>query len=280
MMPLPPARLYFLLARQAPVAVVFRRGPGNHVCLVQWNLEDDSFEVGQWLKGRVYEQRCDLSPDGRLLVYFAAQRKGKDYERHTWTAVSRPPYFTALALWWYGLSYFGGGLFASDGSLALNNHPQAPLSPSQKHGKPPFTVRDLDLPYAGDEPIERMRMLRDGWDDREGILVGRELRWQEGGSAGYRTTRTRLLVRQLGAHQLEEERPLSSEKARRIWLDGRPIVGATQADFDVDRSRVVFVREGCLWQLHLQDGSEEMIRDLNPLRFELKKAPAWAQDWK
>jgi hypothetical protein len=53
-------RLYVILARKSPLGVVFRRGPSNQVLLIKWNTADDSFEYGQWLKGRIYERRCDL----------------------------------------------------------------------------------------------------------------------------------------------------------------------------------------------------------------------------
>jgi len=82
-------RLSVLLARSAPVGVIFRRGPSKQVLLIRWNLEKDTFETGQWFKGRIYESRCDLSPDGKLLLYFAASQK-KPYI--SWTAISRPPY--------------------------------------------------------------------------------------------------------------------------------------------------------------------------------------------
>lgn len=62
-------RLFVLIARRAPVAVVFRRGPSKRVLLVRSNLSEDSFEAGQWLKGRVYERRCDLSADGERLIF-------------------------------------------------------------------------------------------------------------------------------------------------------------------------------------------------------------------
>ena len=89
-------RLYVLLARKAPIAVVFRRGPSKQVLLLTWNTETDELRQGQWFKGRIYERRCDLSPSGEKLIYFAAKHRGP---HGTWTAVSRPPYLTALAMW-------------------------------------------------------------------------------------------------------------------------------------------------------------------------------------
>jgi hypothetical protein len=45
--------------------------------LIKWHLKSDTFEIGQWFKGRIYERRCDLSPSGELLAYFAAKYLGE-----------------------------------------------------------------------------------------------------------------------------------------------------------------------------------------------------------
>ena len=65
-------------------------------------------------KGRIYERRCDLSPDGQLLGYFAADRLSGF---GTWTAVSRPPFLTALALWPKGDAWGGGAFFQDSCNL-------------------------------------------------------------------------------------------------------------------------------------------------------------------
>lgn len=64
--PIPPCRLHVLLARRAPVAVIFRRGPTKWVQIIRWDTEKDIFEAGQWFHGRIYEGRSDLSPSGKL----------------------------------------------------------------------------------------------------------------------------------------------------------------------------------------------------------------------
>ena len=69
----PPARVFGFVAEEADVCVLLRRGPSKQVLMVRWDLATDTFEVGQWLKARVYEELCDLSPDGRLFVYRAVR---------------------------------------------------------------------------------------------------------------------------------------------------------------------------------------------------------------
>ena len=69
----PPARLHAILARRGSYAVVFRRGPSDKVALIGWDRHNDTFTLGQWLRGRIYPLRCDLSPSGKHLIYFAAK---------------------------------------------------------------------------------------------------------------------------------------------------------------------------------------------------------------
>lgn len=116
------------MANRAPIAVLLRKGPSNWVQMIRWDLNKDSFEEGQWLKGRVYAERSELSDDGELLLYSA--RKGGWQTRHrsdignTWTAVSRPPFFTALALW-SNDCWDGGGIFDGLRSVVLDlNYPK------------------------------------------------------------------------------------------------------------------------------------------------------------
>src|SRR6266568_9246222 len=65
----------------------------------------------------------DLSPDGSLFLYLA--RKAKTAERaqsaytHKLTAMSKPPYFTALALWSVGEAWDGGGIFLDNKTIWL-----------------------------------------------------------------------------------------------------------------------------------------------------------------
>src|SRR5688572_29922645 len=115
-----PARLHVLLASKAPVGLVFRRGPANAVCTVGWDRENDTFQVGQWLRGRIYERRSDLSPDGCHLIYFARGGRRHAETKGSWIAVSRAPWLKALALYGKGDCWQGGGLFTSYSTYWLN----------------------------------------------------------------------------------------------------------------------------------------------------------------
>lgn len=122
--PTPPPRLHLLQAPRAHVGVVFRRGPSKRTEIVRWDMRSDTIERGHWFTGRFYERRSDLSPHGELPVYFASKFNADTIEdeeyTYAWTAVSKPPWLTALALWPKGDCWWGGGMFTGRGSLRLN----------------------------------------------------------------------------------------------------------------------------------------------------------------
>ena len=107
------ARLHVVLARDAPLGVVFRRGPSKQVCTILWDRKTDKFSVGQWLKGRIYERRSDISQDGKYLIYFAQNGKWSSEVKGSWTAISKAPYLKAVAIFPKGDCWNGGGLFTS-----------------------------------------------------------------------------------------------------------------------------------------------------------------------
>lgn len=155
-------RLYAILARKAPRAVIFRRGPSDRVLLIGWNTETDTFEIGQWLHGRIYERRCDLSPEGDLLIYFAANYRPP---LRSWTAISRPPFLTALALWPKGDGWGGGGHFLSRSRVALNHRPNE-MALREGSCIPNWLKVRAFGEYSGrgeDDPIWSARLARDGW---------------------------------------------------------------------------------------------------------------------
>jgi hypothetical protein len=113
--------------------VILRRGPAAWYHLILWHTDQDRFEHGAWFKGRLYEDRCDLSPDGELFLYFALQssRFATAY-KGAWTAVSRPPWLHALTLWPQGHTWGGGGRFVGKREAVLftcdlKAHPDHPL---------------------------------------------------------------------------------------------------------------------------------------------------------
>lgn len=159
MSPIAP-RLFVIMAARAPLAVIIRRGPASWVQLVLWDTKRDRFTPGSWFRGRIYEEKCDLSPDGELFVYAALQgRKFNTGYGHAWTALSRPPWLHALVLWPMHTTYGGGGRFVGNRQLILRGggktHPAHPL-----HG--------VDL-VRGEAPLQKSSGEVDGaqWSGRD-----------------------------------------------------------------------------------------------------------------
>ncbi|MBD7924463.1 hypothetical protein [Xanthomonas bonasiae] len=282
----PATRLYALLARDARSGVIFRRGPSKQVQLIRWDLRDDSFEHGQWFKGRIYERRCDLSPSGRLLVYFASRQHG-DFV--TWTALSRPPFLTALALWPKGDCWGGGGMFEDERTLLLNHRPQ--------QGRDPFPLptgfqvpHDMQVRPFGrgsgggeDQPIDGVLRQRDGWqvvDVGEGETGGlsattlyRFTRPRIAEKAGANGRRLQSLLHAVGRNNEAwyglDHRVLDREGA--VLLD---LPGSDWADWD--GGDLVFARDGCLYRLaksdfrrYAEDGEQvvRLLHDFSTARF-------------
>jgi hypothetical protein len=111
-------RLFVITARDAARAIVIARGPSAWAHLIAWDTGRDAFDRGAWFHGRIYEEKCDLSPGGALFVYAAFKGRGllTSYSQ-SYTAVSRPPWLFALALWPMHTTYGGGGRFVDDRHL-------------------------------------------------------------------------------------------------------------------------------------------------------------------
>lgn len=118
-----PPRLSFLLASDAPVGIVLRRGPSKMVRVFLWNREKDKFKPSSWFKGKIYAELSDLSPDGRYMIYFAMGGVAWAIPETggTWTAISQVPSLKAIALWGQGDTRGGGGVFTSNRSYWLKS---------------------------------------------------------------------------------------------------------------------------------------------------------------
>ncbi len=119
----PIIRLHLFFARDAPCAVILRQGPSKVFRMILWNTDNDTFEDGQWLRHKVYPERCSISPDGKHFMYFALNGKRDSKTEGSYTAISHPPYFTALALYPQGDTWDGGGVFVGNDLYIVNTYP-------------------------------------------------------------------------------------------------------------------------------------------------------------
>ena len=297
------ARLYVIIARKAPRAVVFRRGPVRLTRLLVWNLDDDTLIPGQWFRGRIYERRGDLSPDGQWLAYFAAIHHTTRNRPHaSWTAISRPPYVTALAFWPKGDTWGGGGLFDGALSFSLNQgHSQRDMTLADDTPLPAgFKLGAFGSHPGGgeDDPIMSARLMRDGWTVTPGTWKKRP--WKEERSARISYVFDPPAIRTMNLTRGRKS-PLTLrvmthgrfEKAGRSYVETADLIdaaGRTIRDFgridwiDADHNGdILLAREGKLERLpHPKltgDACPHVVADLNNMQFEAITAPRWARTW-
>lgn len=122
-----PPRLFVIFAKEALEAVIFRKGPTTWFHIIRWDTKNDKFYSGAWIKGRIYPEKCDLSPDGELLLYFIHQgRRLRTEYKDSYNAISRSPWLEAIGLWSQGTTYGGGGRFTDNKSVIIRFYPVAP----------------------------------------------------------------------------------------------------------------------------------------------------------
>lgn len=286
---LPSTRLHAILARKAPAAVVFRRGPSKQVLLIRWDTEKHLFEAGQWFKGRIYEHRCDLSPSGAKLVYFAAKHREPFY---SWTAVSRPPFLTALALWPKGDCWGGGGLFRNERILHLNHRPgEMDLAAGFRlPGKIKLEAFGERPGWGEDDPIFSTRLRRDGWslrsegpwrENKQGISPWIE--WPE--PIVWEKVRGKLTLQMRILGLKERDGPWYVLEHAVMGPGGDTFLRIGRSDWaDWSRSgELLYAKAGRLYRAAVEPrsglGTPEELIDLRGLRFEEAEAPPAALQW-
>jgi hypothetical protein len=279
-----PARLWVLLARDEPCGVIFRRGPSKQVMLIKWNTRRDTFEHGQWFKGRVYERRCDVSPNGEFLLYFAAEQKPPLY---SWTAISKPPYFTALALWPKGDCWNGGGWFEDDKRIRLNHHPD---DAKLQHGFQPGPIKIAGYAeFRGEDATVWPAVLSgNGWNKAlEGKPIKRGMR-------GWDLS---------PPQQWQKPHPRKGElilEMAIVWIGGAGVpwyqieyrvLNSTGGSIDLGlidwadwdrRGDLVFAKKGGLFRQEFRNSipsDARQIADFNSLKFEEVISPSKARRW-
>jgi hypothetical protein len=107
-------RIFCIPATSAPVVAVLRRGPSDWMHVGRWDVDAGSYEAGSWLRGTLYPQRCDLSPDGRWLSAFILKHPADWPAGSTYIAVSRLPWLHALVAWGMDGTWSRGASFVED----------------------------------------------------------------------------------------------------------------------------------------------------------------------
>lgn len=270
-----PARLHVLLASQANLGLVIRRGPSKQVATILWNRHTDEFQLGQWLKGRIYERRCDLSPDGKHFIYFAMNGKWDSEAMGSWTAISRAPYLKALAMFPKGDCWHGGGLWTSNTDYWANGGCGQSLLRETTEVRQDDTFAPAQN-FGGECPgVYYPRLLRDGWQLVDQVTVSK---WK------HRDLFNRPLKHGWSLRKIAHAE-IDSPDGRGCYWDEHQLIHAesgTEIDCpdwewaDLDNERLVWACHGKLLAgIVTPDGlaNETELFDFNPMKFKAIKAP-------
>ncbi len=247
------------------------------MCTIGWNRKTDTFEVGQWMRGRIYEKRCDLSPDGKHFIYFAMNGKWSTKVKGSWTAISRAPFLKATGLWANGSCWNGGGLFMSNSEFWLNSciyaDEEEQLTPPKLRKREGFPFQ---ANFGGECPgVYYHQLQRDGWR-----LLRDAPDSRTDGYTVFEKPLPKGWVLEKIAHATIDH-PIGkgcyfdthrlTHRQRQIRLDRPDWEWA-----DLDRNRLVWVENGVLFTAPITSkgtGQTRQLFDFNPMKFEAIAAP-------
>jgi hypothetical protein len=246
----PPPRLHVLMRPETDQAVVLRRGGTRVFCSIGWDRSRDTFAVGQWCKHKLYPQRCDISPDGRWLVYFALNGRWRSETLGAWTAVSFAPYLRAVRIWPLGNTWGGGGLLHGD---------RARLPPGSDWDR--MEVIDERTRLGSGTYVERLR--RDGWRHDRGDGASGKAFEKPFGTAW--VLRKKVHGEQREWHQLRAPDGAVVDRPGWEW-----------AEVDERRRRIVWAEAGALYAARIRArglGDPQLLFDARAMTFTPIKAP-------
>jgi hypothetical protein len=270
-----PPRIYCIPASKAPVVAVFRRGPTNWSHVGRWDLAEGRYEPGAWLGGRIFPRRSDLSPDGRVLCYFAHKPSATWGHGEAYVALSKLPWLTALHAFGTCGTWTRGYYFTEDGGCDNPEHVKVPIR---------YGLRSIPVIQFANErrrgweeaPNSPPRDPKDIWDQRRNARMqkrqprGNRMLYMEsvgwaGGEFGVEQAVDGLRVR----YSLESDGKL------------RQLDELQWADWDREGKLLVATRSGKLqiWNLDDDGGKILFEQDLSLLERNPAPAPAWAHHW-
>jgi hypothetical protein len=264
------ARIHLLAARTQPVVIVIRRKPSKVFHVLRWNTRHDTIEAGSWFFGRLYEKRCDVSPAGDWMIYFASsQHRGGTT---SWTGLAQPPWLRTVAHVPGTGTWMGGGFWRDARTLCVTAYPgwPAPALRDERMPRLPFAVQRHDwVRDAGDLEVLTHRFDRD-WTAVEAESAPRTT-VASGGNWSVRGVTWTWSRRPSARHpELRVRGPVDTATGFEFLLPRSPalLADADWADYDA-LGQLVFARAGVLYRCTLDDlraGRPTQSIDLEPLQ--------------
>ena len=161
-----PARLHVLLARDAPLGLVIRRGPTKQVCTLLWDRRTDEFTLGAVAQGAAL--RGAVRPVARrpaLYLLRLRRQQGAERDRGVVDGGLASPYLKALSL--YGVGHTWWAAACSPGPAATGQRRR----PTTSASRPRSGGMTRSSPYEGfcsgdggwTFNLYDYRLVRDGW---------------------------------------------------------------------------------------------------------------------
>ncbi|MEM7758622.1 MAG: hypothetical protein AAF298_10910 [Cyanobacteria bacterium P01_A01_bin.40] len=267
-----PARLHILVAKNQDVGIVIRRGPSKQVCILGWERKTNTFTVGQWLKGRIYERRSDISHSGKYWIYFAMNGKWNSEAKGAWTAIARVPWLKAIALLPKGDCWNGGGLFLDDKHYWLNGCHDLLFTSKEIVQHKSYQPKNH---YGGEcLNVYYNRLQRDGWN----LICQKGQKWHSRTIFGKKLLHGWEIIKicheqlnsPLGKGCYWDEHELRNQNGEILTQPGWE-----WADW-VDNA-IVFAESGCLYSIDIETdkhlSNPLLIHDFNGYEFENRQAP-------
>lgn len=270
-----PPRIYCVAAAEAPILAVFRRGPTHWSHVGQWDVARLQYEPGAWLGGRIFPRRCDLSPDGRYLAYFAHKPSATWELGEAYVAVSKLPWLTALHAFATCGTWTRGYFFSNEAAPGRSEALDLPI-PYRLQSIPAVQFATERRRGWQESPDCPPRDPQDAWDER------RNVRMQKCQPDGHR-----LLYVESTGHPGGEFGIEQAVDGLRVHYsmeaDGRitPLADVQWADWDRHGRLLVATRSGGLQVRNVGSGKVQILfeADLASLAPTPTRAPDWAEHW-
>jgi hypothetical protein len=271
-----PPRLHVLIANKSKEAIVIRKGPSKSTAIIRWNRQNDTFTLGQWLRGKIYQFRCDISPHGKYWIYFAIDSRGKQY-----TAVALTPYLKAIDFYEKDDGWNGGGLFTNEKTYWLNEGGEPHKLVKKSFLKVESNWKDYPNLQAECPWIYSKKLERDGWSYKMGekdryIEFTKQINGEWDLIKIYHLGNYAILDGQsvnnktIGQGVYHEEHILSNKKS------GEKIAYPNWEWAELEDKRIVFAEGGKLFELQINNiakGEARELYDFSDMKFEAIKAP-------
>lgn len=229
-------------------AVILREGPSKITRCLLWDTKNDELLPGQWIKSKI--PNFSINSDASLMLAFVqSYRRRQDYG--TWVALSKPPWFSALATWEIGDSWGGACDFISDLEI--------------------YVSPGIHEPKFNGKLKKNMR-----WTNDRNRLNTHQYDWKESGVNEISKCSNISGLRVTKKTEFPDSDILISTEGQELFIKG-----VYRVDFDI-QGRVVFTkRDGIIRRASNNKGDivTEDVFDLSGMEFESIEAPIDATRW-